>query len=211
MCKIRGSARKRNENHPDSPLIRTVNPSQPILHHPDHTSPPSRALLKKITAMPVDENAVLAAIADFKAGTYTSHEAAARAYGISGNTLRIRIRGETKPKADAHKHNRLISDGQANAVIDWVGKLTSKGYPPSYELIQARLNAVHRAKNPGAEDLGVNYTYRFVERYPDVLGAAIADRRNRERTAGTSAKVYRELCDKVRSIPILYHQTLLTR
>lgn len=113
----------------------------------------------------VNEAVMEAAIRDHKAGKFTNHSKAAEAYSLEPNTLQRRIRGITLPKSIAHKPQRLFTDAEELAIVDWIGNLIAKDWPPIYDLITAQLNAVLHKKSPEADPFGKNFTYRFVECY----------------------------------------------
>ncbi|KAJ9633960.1 hypothetical protein H2199_009167 [Coniosporium tulheliwenetii] len=46
---------------------------------------------------------------------------------------------------------------QEEAVVQWIGALTAKGFPPTHALLHARIEAVKHAESPKAPPLGKNY------------------------------------------------------
>lgn len=59
--------------------------------------------------------------------------------------------------------------------MHWIGLLTTKGFPPTYALLRARIEAVKRIEDPAAPPLRRNYITRFLMRDPE-LRAAICHR-----------------------------------
>ena len=85
---------------------------------------------------------------------------------------------------------------QEEAIVKWIGALTTKGFPPIYSLLRARIEAIRKLENPKASPLGKNYLTRFINRHPE-LGAAISNRRDKKRAFRNPKPIYKDFFNKV--------------
>jgi len=89
-----------------------------------------------------------------------------------------------------------LNKAQEDAIVRWVGALTIKSFPPVYPLLRARIEVVRKLENLEAPPLGKNYLTRFINRHPE-LGAAISNRRDKERALRNPRPLYEEFFYKV--------------
>lgn len=90
----------------------------------------------------------------------------------------------------------VLNKAQEDAVVRWVGALTTKSFPPVYPLLRARIEVVRKLENPEAPPLGKNYLTRFINRHLE-LGAAISNRRDKKRALRNARPIYEDFFAKV--------------
>ena len=64
----------------------------------------------------------------YLSGEYQSITAAAKMYGVAPSTLRDRLH-EAKPRAEAHRHEQLLTMEQEKAIIRYIGICDDWGHP----------------------------------------------------------------------------------
>ena len=121
------------------------------------------------------ERTIIKALKALVTSKCPSIAAATRKYGISYNTLYDRYKRKATTRQYAQQPQIALSKAQEEAVVKWIGALTTKGFPPIYSLLRARIEAIRKLENPKASPLGKNYLTRFINRHPE-LGAAISNR-----------------------------------
>lgn len=87
---------------------------------------------------------------------------AAKSCGIPYPTLQNRLAGR-KAKSIAHIHQQKLSDVEEKALIRWIEKLESLGFPP-------RIHHVREAARrlSGSDIIGKNWITRFLDRHPEL-------------------------------------------
>jgi hypothetical protein len=116
---------------------------------------------------------------------------AARKYGIPSTTLQNRYTRVTTTRQEAHEAQMVLNLKQEEAIVQWIGALTSQGFPPTYALLRARIDDVKQAENLNAPPVGINYITKLLTRHPR-LGAAFADRRDKKRAIVGSKAIYED-------------------
>jgi hypothetical protein len=82
------------------------------------------------------------------------------------------------------------------AIVEYIGRLTLRGFPPVYPLLTARIEAVRKERNPNARPLGKNYLTRFIKRHPE-LGAGYSTRKDKKRVLVNTREIYEAHFDEV--------------
>jgi len=120
----------------------------------------------------------------------------ARKYGFSYTTLRDRYQGSSITRQHVYKPQIALNLTQEKAIIQWIGALTIKGFPPIYALLYARIKAIQYTENLEALPLSKNYLTKFIKRHLE-LSAAISNRRNKKRAIINPMVVYKDFFTKV--------------
>jgi len=121
------------------------------------------------------ESSILKALKALKTHECPSIAVAARKYSIPYRTLYDCYRRKASRRYYAHTSQMALNKAQEDAVVRWVGALTTKSFPPVYPLLRARIEVVRKLENPEAPLLGKNYLTRFINRYLE-LRATISNR-----------------------------------
>jgi hypothetical protein len=115
------------------------------------------------------------ALAGLSSGLYESEYAAAKALGVSANTLGRRRKGG-KSLAEAHESSQLLSAAEEKALTRWITRLTYSGYPATHAFIREMAEEIRqrriRAINSDGMNLvfyppiGTSWVPTFLKRYP---------------------------------------------
>lgn len=136
------------------------------------------------------------ALKSLQTSEYPTVAATAREYGVPYQKLRRRYNHLSVSYNQAHEAQMVLNQAQEREIVRWIGVRTTKGFPPTYALLRARIEAIRRAEDPVAPPLGRNYITRFLKRHLE-LGAAISQRRNKKRAIVNSKVVYQDFFEKV--------------
>jgi hypothetical protein len=86
----------------------------------------------------------------------------ARKFNVTRTTLWRRHTGQTVSRAAATSAlKKLLTDSQENEIIDYINKLTARGFPPTPQILENII--VERLKAP----IGGSYIRKFVKRHND--------------------------------------------
>jgi Tc5 transposase DNA-binding domain/helix-turn-helix, Psq domain len=130
-----------------------------------------RANQKKLKS---EEPRLQKAVDALKEGKITHISAAARHFKVPYGTLRRRYQEETKPHADAHKNQQLLSMAQEETLCEWIKFMGIVGHPLTKAALRIKVAAIsltlrEEAKATGKACLpGKNWTYGFLLRHPDL-------------------------------------------
>ena len=148
--------------------------------------------------MPTNEENIQAAIADLRAGIFTSQRKAARAYDVPESTLRERLQGRL-PYAIAHQQQQRLSSEQEEFLVQWILKEDERGYPPSHARAREMATRILRM-NGDLNPLGRRWISHFIERNPRVA-SVIGRKIHAERAGAATAEqiqAFYELFERVR-------------
>jgi hypothetical protein len=65
---------------------------------------------------------------------------AAIVYNVPRRTLYDRVRGNKKPRNQAHERDQNLTPTEEKELVRWITLLTISGYPPRYETLMRRRN-----------------------------------------------------------------------
>lgn len=124
--------------------------------------------------------------------------AAAQKYNMNCKTLCHRHKSQALSQSKAHEAQMTLNLAQEEAIVQWIGSSTAKGFPSTHILLQARVKTIKHAENAEALPLEKNYITKLVACHPR-LGAAISDWQAKQRALMSSKAVYQKLFSKVAS------------
>jgi len=120
----------------------------------------------------------------------------AREFGIEYSTLYRRFHQTSIAQINAHPTQMVLTPTEETAIVEYIGRLTLRGFPPVYPLLTARIEAVRKERNPNARPLGKNYLTRFIKRHPE-LGAGYSTRKDKKRVLVNTREIYEAHFDEV--------------
>jgi DDE superfamily endonuclease/Tc5 transposase DNA-binding domain len=109
----------------------------------------------------MDRNSRIAeALADLNSQTRPNIAATARRHQVARETLSKRFRGATQTREDVTSYvHKQLTDTQEEALIEYINKLTNRGFPPTPQILKNIAESIAHKK------LGRNWTARFCQRY----------------------------------------------
>ena len=119
--------------------------------------------------MPVDEEAISAALDELENREKTSIRGAAARNGVFYHTLRDRRNG-TQPHAIAHQGSQQLLPADEHNLVQWILARERSGLAPEIEQVREMALQIYRHRNQGKPDLelGVNWHRRFFKRHPEI-------------------------------------------
>ena len=119
--------------------------------------------------MPVDEQAIAAALHEFKNTENASVQGLAKRFGIPRGTLRRRINC-AEPHATAHQASQKLAPADENNLVQWILARERCGLAPEIEQLREMALHILQLRNPGRSDLilGKHWHYRFRQRHPEI-------------------------------------------
>lgn len=109
------------------------------------------------------EGSILLAISALTSHQFTSTSAAAKAYNIPKATLARRMNGTT-----SREHfvplNKNLTQAEEEVLVREILKLDSQGLSPTISLVKEMADSICKVR--GGPAVGVNWTYRFIQRTP---------------------------------------------
>ena len=95
-------------------------------------------------------------------------------FDIKRNTLSDHYHGKHQT-IESRENHQILTNEQEEALIQWIGKLTNRGFPPESQLlrqkvIQLRLDMCPPGQQHLLQPLGVNWVTTFWKRHQDLLG-----------------------------------------
>ena len=115
--------------------------------------------------------------------------AVARNLGIERTTLSSRFHNKSKPRPKSKR--RRLNAAQERAVIDWITKLSYRGFAPKSGLIRQTASFIN------AQQVGQNWVPRFYERHPDELSHLLTKRIDKSRIRAAAEDDARSWLEKV--------------
>src|SRR5436305_12640198 len=88
-------------------------------------------------------------------GLYPSEYAAAKALGLSANTLGRRRKGG-KSIAERHESSQLLSVAEEKALARWITRLTFSGYPATHTFIREMAEEIRQRRVRSINSDGMN-------------------------------------------------------
>jgi hypothetical protein len=123
------------------------------------------------------EDAIQAAIRDYRAHKFVSLRKTAAHYGVPLNTLSRRLKGALPP-TKAHPEKSLLTPEQEEAVVRLCLKLDGWGHPLKLAYVKGLVLYIKSDSN--IKELGDHWITRFLNRHP-IIASKIATRVDRER------------------------------
>lgn len=114
---------------------------------------------------PSQEARVLLAIQAVHANTKMPIQRAATIYNVPRTTLRDRMRGRTT-KRDVRNARHILTPTEEETIVRYVLDLDSRGFPPRISGVEDMANLLLATR--GAKPVGKQWTYRFVQRRPEL-------------------------------------------
>ncbi|EED17281.1 DNA helicase, putative [Talaromyces stipitatus ATCC 10500] len=103
----------------------------------------------------------LEALHSLKPGEKRNVALIARTYGVDPSNLRKRFRKVTGPKEAQYNNQRLLNEGQSQALIRWINHLTEKGLPPTNSML------ANFARDICGRKPGKNWASRWLKSHSD--------------------------------------------
>ena len=97
-------------------------------------------------------------------GTKPSIWSVAKGHKVNYFTLRRRIRGETRPRREAHQNEQLLSPAQEKALVDWICHLSDIGRPLNKRTLAKKVQRIAQTKRRPPR----SWIRRFLDRHPEV-------------------------------------------
>ena len=115
------------------------------------------------------------AIAAVQNKEHTCHSAAI-AFNVPRRTLYHRVKGNKKPRNQAHEQAQNLTHAEEKELVRWIGLLTRSGYLPRYSTLQrlAEIIRERRVKETGEvqtrvyDKIGEQWVRRFLARHPEL-------------------------------------------
>jgi hypothetical protein len=114
------------------------------------------------------EEKVTRAIKELRESPDSKLKHVAAFHGLNRKTLFNRYYGRTQAARDAHPESRKLAPEEENAVIEWVEKRDTLGFPPKYKELTRMVVSMLNSKGQRCDRLGDHYTTRFLKRHPQV-------------------------------------------
>ena len=89
----------------------------------------------------------------------------ARLYGVPQSTLQARLKGRRAAK-HYHQAAQRLSVHEEQALIDWIERMTSWGWPPRIQHLEGMARSLLNAKGD-KNPLGRHWYQKFLKRHPD--------------------------------------------
>jgi len=115
--------------------------------------------------------------------------ATARKYGVERTTLSDRFHNKTKARTESKR--RRLSAAEERAVIDWIAKLSYRGFAPNSGLIRQIASRIN------GQQVGEKWVPRFCQRYPNELEHLQAKRIDKSRIRAATEGDIRGWLDNV--------------
>jgi hypothetical protein len=106
-------------------------------------------------------------------------------YGVDRANLSKRFQGITSSREEGYDSQRVLNQGQAQALLHYIRRLTDKGYPPTHDMLR---NFVWEIT--GIE-VGKCWPNRFVQRFADNLAVGYLKPLDAARKAADSLESYK--------------------
>ncbi|KAF3922517.1 hypothetical protein ABW20_dc0110624 [Dactylellina cionopaga] len=119
---------------------------------------------KRNTEVPMETRLKLA-IQAYKHQNHPSIRAAATAHSVSHVTLSRRLNGNTGNRAVAHQSQLAVPPGAEKALVTWVIRLYSWGFPPRMDMVR------YMAEKLAGRQLNDKCIYRFLNRHSELRTA----------------------------------------
>ena len=91
---------------------------------------------------------------------------------VNNSTLAYRLSGSTKPVSEAHDHQRALTDGEEDALIEYIRRQSLMGHPPPSCIVYETAEAIRQNRLPPPssplQPLGKNWLSKFRSRHPKV-------------------------------------------
>jgi helix-turn-helix, Psq domain/Tc5 transposase DNA-binding domain len=112
-------------------------------------------------------------------GEHTCHSAAI-VYNVPHRTLYDRVRGNQKPRNQAHECDQNLTHAEEKELVRWITLLTISGYPPRYETLRRLVEILRerRVKKTADDEsevpvivydqIGKDWVGRFLKRHPEL-------------------------------------------
>lgn len=117
------------------------------------------------------EEAMEAAKGDVTSGYSTLREAAEE-YHLGKSTIDDRIKGRSKPRAEAFEPLQKLRAPQEDAIASWLRTQHRRGFPLRRDMAEDKANAILReqakARGEDFEPVGVHWLDSFLKRNPDI-------------------------------------------
>jgi hypothetical protein len=116
----------------------------------------------------IDEEAILKAVEAYETDKTRKITSVAREFGVSYPPLRRRIQGGNSRITRAQS-NKILSNDQEKALIDWITRLDQIGASPNIDMVRNAANSMLQRNHPNENPpltVGPNWPYRFIARLP---------------------------------------------
>jgi hypothetical protein len=123
---------------------------------------------KKAVRYDSHEEKVTRAIKELRENPDSKLKHVAAFHGLNRKTLFNRYYGRTQAARDAHPESRKLAPEEENAVIEWVEKRDTLGFPPKHKELTRMVVSMLNSKGQRCDRLGDHYTTRFLKRHPQV-------------------------------------------
>ena len=98
---------------------------------------------KKSVKAAANDDQIEAALKDLRAKVYKSVNAVAKAHGVLEPTLRARKKGRAS-RAEANETKQILSAAKEKALVQWILKVSSAGYPPRKSQVREIAKQIRR-------------------------------------------------------------------
>lgn len=142
-----------------------------------------------------DEIRVAACIKDYKAKKFRNIKDAAIAHGLTYSKVRNRLAG-VLPRGEAHVDQQLLTPVEERAIVAWILRLDSWGFPPRIKYVKNMATNFVRSHGVLNPDLGRNWTSRFITRHSE-LESRFAVRLDKQRGYANNPKIIKDFFKKV--------------
>lgn len=172
MCRV--AAKYIHVGHqPDSSQMVSRNTHPPKTHvNPGGVTRKTISHIQKVhNATSEYEEAMEAAIDDVTSGRSTLREAAAD-HHLGKSTIDDRIKGRSKPRAEAFEPQQKLQGPQEDAIANWPKTQHRRGFPLRRDMAEDKANAILReqskARGDDFEPVGQHWLDNFLKRHPDI-------------------------------------------
>jgi hypothetical protein len=108
-------------------------------------------------------NAALAAIKSLKPGEDFSYTKIAERFSVIRSTLTRRHQGATRAREEAYAKSRILGQHQEQELIQYIGRLTERGLPPTRQMINNFVSCIAK------RDVSMSWTNQFIKRHQEDL------------------------------------------
>lgn len=106
------------------------------------------------------------AIADYRAGRFSSINKCADAYGIPKSTLKGRLKG-AQSKTVSNQHQQRLSAEQESFLSEWVLEEDARGFSPSHARLREMASKILKL-NGDQIPLGQLWVTNYLRRHPEL-------------------------------------------
>ena len=150
-----------------------------------------RIKFRSLTKENEREAQIQRALKALESGKYTTLGEAAIAFKVPKSTLGHRRTGR-QTRRKAHEKEQLLSAASEEAIVKWILKLDSWGFPPRLDRLWEKINVLAKAEKEAQQaqaegsarlvydHIGQNWITQFLDRHPE-LAARYARRIDRQR------------------------------